>query len=540
MCDNTGMANGQSSGLETGLDCGPGNLDGRHSRRPRALRDESDTAKVTRKLSSQATPSAGNNALEVISDQELISLYEQRIPRSAIKYDDILRKAVALLRDKNRVEEEITGLRARNESLQQLNKTIREKSVRLHAKAEQEEEYISNMLLKRIQKLKNDKEALALKYEQEEEFLTNDLTRKLSQLQNERDELAGQIEAEQSWVVDTLLVKIRKLEAEISTNHTALEQLRREKVDLENALEHEQESLFNTLGKRMDQLEAEKRRMQARLDQASLSADHSAASSANELQTHEMNDTGGRRSTRAEIEARKLREECSRQRHVIANLKGTIANLQQQMSAQETKYVAELLAIREKSAETRANNRRARSTLEMDLARCLETCRAFAASETARENDEDNSMAALLNRVSVPKSMTPTPTFTPETSSPGAVAVAANADIDGSNWLNEREMSGRSESQGDRMEEGSETADTDGDSNMDAGFYTGERSCPGAGSVEHGVEGSIRTAAIYPSSTSSASNDDSNDSVEAANIGLGQFARPALPPARSPVARKDY
>lgn len=38
------------------------------------------------------------------------------------------------------------------------------------------------MLLKRIQKLKNDKEALALKYEQEEEFLTNDLTRKLSQV----------------------------------------------------------------------------------------------------------------------------------------------------------------------------------------------------------------------------------------------------------------------------------------------------------------------------------------------------------------------
>lgn len=50
-----------------------------------------------------------------------------------------------------------------------------------------------------------------------------------------------------------------------------------------------------------------------------------------------MNDTGERRSTRAEIEARKLREECSRQRTVIANLKGTISNLQQQMTAQETK-----------------------------------------------------------------------------------------------------------------------------------------------------------------------------------------------------------
>lgn len=52
----------------------------------------------------------------------------------------------------------------------------------MQVRVEQEEEYISNMLLKRIQKLKTDKELLALKYEQEEEFLTNDLMRKLSQV----------------------------------------------------------------------------------------------------------------------------------------------------------------------------------------------------------------------------------------------------------------------------------------------------------------------------------------------------------------------
>uniref|UniRef100_A0A914R2R8 Uncharacterized protein n=1 Tax=Parascaris equorum TaxID=6256 RepID=A0A914R2R8_PAREQ len=83
-------------------------------------------------------------------------------------------------------------------------------------------------------------------------------------LQNERDELAGRAKAEQSCVVDTLLVKIRKLEAEINANHV-------------------QEQLFNTLGKRMDQLEAEKRRMQARLDQASVSEDQSPASSNSEV-----------------------------------------------------------------------------------------------------------------------------------------------------------------------------------------------------------------------------------------------------------------
>lgn len=48
--------------------------------------------------------------------------------------------------------------------------------------AEQQEEFISNTLLKKIQALKNEKEQLARNYEQEEEFLTNDLSRKLFQV----------------------------------------------------------------------------------------------------------------------------------------------------------------------------------------------------------------------------------------------------------------------------------------------------------------------------------------------------------------------
>ena len=50
------------------------------------------------------------------------------------------------------------------------------------AKAEEEEEFISNTLLKKIQSLKKEKETLAMNYEQEEEFLTNDLSRKLMQV----------------------------------------------------------------------------------------------------------------------------------------------------------------------------------------------------------------------------------------------------------------------------------------------------------------------------------------------------------------------
>ena len=65
---------------------------------------------------------------------------------------------------------------------QEENKALRQASVHIQAKAEQEEEFISNTLLKKIQALKKEKESLALNYEQEEEMLTNDLSRKLNQL----------------------------------------------------------------------------------------------------------------------------------------------------------------------------------------------------------------------------------------------------------------------------------------------------------------------------------------------------------------------
>ena len=66
--------------------------------------------------------------------------------------------------------------------MQEENRNLRQASVHIQAKAEQEEEFISNTLLKKIQALKKEKENLALNYEQEEECLTNDLSRKLDQV----------------------------------------------------------------------------------------------------------------------------------------------------------------------------------------------------------------------------------------------------------------------------------------------------------------------------------------------------------------------
>jgi len=82
------------------------------------------------------------------------------------------------LQQQNRVlNVELETYKLRVKSLQEENKALRQASVHIQAKAEQEEEFISNTLLKKIQALKKEKESLALNYEQEEECLTNDLSK---------------------------------------------------------------------------------------------------------------------------------------------------------------------------------------------------------------------------------------------------------------------------------------------------------------------------------------------------------------------------
>ena len=95
--------------------------------------------------------------------------------------------SIERLEQENRVLKiEIETLKLRIKSLIEENKSLRRASVSIQAKAEQEEEFISNTLLKRIQVLKKEKETLALNYEHEEECLTNDLSRKLNQLRAEK------------------------------------------------------------------------------------------------------------------------------------------------------------------------------------------------------------------------------------------------------------------------------------------------------------------------------------------------------------------
>ncbi|XP_037083890.1 coiled-coil domain-containing protein 6-like [Pollicipes pollicipes] len=185
-----------------------------------------------------------------------------------------LQKRIESLAQQNRVlKVELDTYRLRVKGLQEENRALKQASVNIQARAEQEEEYISNTLLKKIQALKKEKETLAINYEQEEECLTNDLSRKLCQLRHEKEHLEQTLEQEQECLVNKLMNKIQKLESQTLNKQVTLEQLRREKVELENTLEQEQEALVNKLWKKMEKLEAEKRLLSGKLERVERGAD---------------------------------------------------------------------------------------------------------------------------------------------------------------------------------------------------------------------------------------------------------------------------
>ncbi|CAJ0609270.1 unnamed protein product [Cylicocyclus nassatus] len=272
--------------------------------------------------------------------------------RDGSKDDDskqlLYAEAVELLKRCRRQERQLREMQKNYDNLLSVNKQIKETYVKIYAKAEQEEEYISNILLKRIQKLKNDKEHLAQKYEQEEEFLTNDLMRKIKQLQSERDILEGNVKSEQASVIDSLLTTIRRMESEMAAGRKNMDRMRKEKIDQENALENEQELLFNTLGKQMDQLNQEKRKMQASLQKAYLNGfiepdDEVVGALINQSDANESArmDSGGNRNgtevarlrshlRRVEIQLTEMRERDANKAAQIRQLEDVISTLRKE------------------------------------------------------------------------------------------------------------------------------------------------------------------------------------------------------------------
>ncbi|KAI9269063.1 hypothetical protein BDA99DRAFT_503432 [Phascolomyces articulosus] len=94
------------------------------------------------------------------------------------------------------------------------NQMLRQMTVDMTALAEQEEEYISNKLLKRISGLKKEKGELLVQVEQEEEYLTNMLQKRLNQLQKEKIDMENALEQEQEYIVNKLQKQLDSLRAQ--------------------------------------------------------------------------------------------------------------------------------------------------------------------------------------------------------------------------------------------------------------------------------------------------------------------------------------
>jgi coiled-coil domain-containing protein 6 len=131
----------------------------------------------------------------------------------------------------------------------------------LAAKVDEEEEFLSNMLMAKVAKVENEKKELALRVEREEEFLTNNLQRRLNALQSEKVALERACETEQELMVNKLQTALESLGREqktISKERDRLrgdlmrtsietERLKSEKVSIEAALESEEEHVTNVL-----------------------------------------------------------------------------------------------------------------------------------------------------------------------------------------------------------------------------------------------------------------------------------------------------
>uniref|UniRef100_A0A8R1I9A8 Uncharacterized protein n=1 Tax=Caenorhabditis japonica TaxID=281687 RepID=A0A8R1I9A8_CAEJA len=164
-------------------------------------------------------------------------------------------------------EKHVTAqLKREKKDLIELNEKLRAEAVQMFTKAEQEEEFISNSLLKKIQKLNQDKDDLVKKYQKDEESLTKSLittVAKLPDVHAETEKLMADKQAE----IERLRAYCQRAE---KSYQEELKRLRAEKVNNESALEKEQELIINTIGKRMTKMNEEKRNLQLALEHAYL------------------------------------------------------------------------------------------------------------------------------------------------------------------------------------------------------------------------------------------------------------------------------
>ncbi|CAF1119793.1 unnamed protein product [Adineta ricciae] len=278
-----------------------------------------------------------------------------------------LAKRIDSISQENRVlQVEVQTYKLRLKSAQQEIKQLKHASVNMQVKTEQEEEFISNTLFKKIHELKKEKESLANNYEREEEFLTNDLTKKLQQIRDEKQSLEQSLAHEQASQISQLMKRINRLEAETTNKQNTLEQLRREKIELENTLEKEQESLVNRLWKRMEKLETDKKLLQSQIQHTTVNSSSSIELTSNEQIPSNTN-------------------YAEQLRHEVEQLRAELVN-------QQEKHQAKLKEILQEEQNAREENLRLQRKLQVEVDRREQLYRQLSESESSLEMDEERAL----------------------------------------------------------------------------------------------------------------------------------------------------
>jgi hypothetical protein len=127
---------------------------------------------------------------------------------------------------------------------------VKERSAAVQNAYENEEEFIANRLLTRLDQLKADRAALVAQVEAEEEFLVNQLQHRLAHVHDEKSQVESRLANEQESAM-TLKRQLKMLSDERV-------RLMHEKADLENILEAEQEYISLKLTKQVEKMALEK------------------------------------------------------------------------------------------------------------------------------------------------------------------------------------------------------------------------------------------------------------------------------------------
>lgn len=347
----------------------------------------------TRSSMSSPSPSSSLHTAQSSSMESLESSYSTTESTTGegetVRFSALMHENVSL---KNEVEQ----LKNRVNSLSSENKSLKTSSASIQAIAEQEEEYISNKLLKKIQILKKEKEVLAMNYEQEEEFLTNDLQRKLDKLRQEKLQLEQALDHElQESQVSVLMKKVSDLETITNSKQKDLERLKHEKVELENALEQEQEMLVNKLYKQMEKVEKEKRDLEEKLGRVS------SPSSSPGRGSHEHKGSTG--SNSGMDESTQLAVKCR-------NLESEVRHLKRLLMESESRQSSRLAHLEFEEKGLREQNMLLIKRLRREMERSEALCRTLSESESSLEMEEEKIFNENRARGASPIPYSPSPT----------------------------------------------------------------------------------------------------------------------------------